>query len=62
MKKWKVGSGRAPDWIKERLMLYLRADGAVGYEIQGRGLTLHAKKGDVVTMKDNGDIKVEAVD
>ncbi len=53
-----LGSGRAPDWLKERMMLYLRPDGAVGYEIFGRYRNWTAQKGDTVTRTESGDVRV----
>ena len=56
--RYVIGDGPAPDWLKVRMMLYLRADGAVGYEIYGRYRTWTAQKGDAVERTESGDVRV----
>ena len=43
-----IGSGKAPNWCKNKLSAYLRPDGSVGYEFHGYLRTFELLPGDML--------------
>lgn len=59
MKRWTVGKGKAPDWLRDRIAPYLALDGGTAWEISIHGRSYTVRRGDIVTMTDSGYISVE---
>lgn len=59
MRAWIVGSGPAPDWLKDRLRLFHKLDGGVGLEVCGRLRDFVVDKGDTVMLKSSGYVAVK---
>ena len=43
-----IGSGKAPNWCKNRLMAYLKPDGSTGFEFHGYLKTFELIPGDML--------------
>ncbi len=58
MNYFKFGSGKIPDWMADRVMMFCRADGSVGYELWGKYANYTLRPGDVIVRDDCGRIKL----
>lgn len=57
-KKYIIGQKQAPEWLRNRLMMYRKFDGSTGYEIYCNGRAYDLIKGDRVMKLKNGKFKI----
>lgn len=59
MDYFEVGAGYFPEWLWEKVMCFLRADGSVGYELHRKNKSpIAIEKGDTVCRDYNGEVKL----
>lgn len=56
--RYVIGTSPVPNWCRDDLMPYIKADGSTGYEYQTPWNTLNLKCGDVLINK-NGRVEVK---
>lgn len=53
MERYVIGTSPVPEWLKNRLMPYLRYDGETGYEFIGRIKNFELQAGDTLVQNGN---------